>query len=313
MLLERDGELEVLEGALDRAARARGLRRARLRRSGHRQDEPGARVPAGRGPSRDRAAGRVRRPADPAHPRTLRDAARTGAARWPPRSPTATGTRCWPPSSPSWAGPGRPCSCSRTSTGPTTRPSTSCATSAAGGRARRRRVTFRDGEVGRSLQRSATACRPPARSRATVGTGTAVLQKLRRWRAMPPPTPRPRPLTPAKRRLAVSERRLSGNWRRREIGDSPCTRSETGRHENGDSPSARSETRRSRIARLAVRESGASAEVSRASRSPCGRRTGTGRRGRPSASTRRGARPRPRPAGARAAAGGRSRCPAARR
>ena len=35
-------------------------------------------------------------------PRTLgplRDAARTRAARWPPRSPTATGTPCWPPSS----------------------------------------------------------------------------------------------------------------------------------------------------------------------------------------------------------------------
>ena len=84
------------------------------------------------------------------------------------------------------------------------------------------------------------------------------------------------------------------------------TRSETRRHENGDSPSGK---RRLAVSDCATRRW----RVRRASRSPCGRRTGTGRRGRPSASTRRAARPRPRPAGARAAGGARSRCPTARR
>ena len=107
VLLERDAELDVLDAALHRAPRGSGSVVLISGEAGIGKTSRRARVPAGgRGPG-GRAAGRVRRPADPAHPRPLRDAVR--GRRGPLAAALAGGDRdaCWPPCSPSWPDPRR--------------------------------------------------------------------------------------------------------------------------------------------------------------------------------------------------------------
>ncbi len=204
-LLERDAELDVLETALRRAGDRVRFGRADLRGGRHRQDQPGPRVRCGRsapgpvllGACDDLLTPRTLGPLRDAVRARRRPAGRRAGTRRPGRGALRACSPSWP------ARPGRPCWSSRTCTGPTTPPSTCCATSAAGSRDLPAVVvvTYRDEEVGRGAAAGARRARrpagaPAARCPALPGRGR------RGWPAAP--RPRSAPLLRADRRATRS-------------------------------------------------------------------------------------------------------------
>ena len=194
VLLERDAQLEVLVGAVAEGAAGARLDRAHRRRGGHRQDEPGAR--AGRARGRRGAASSWRRATTSsrrARSGPLHDAAagqrraaggragRRGAGRSRLRR-AAGGAR---------ARSARPSSSSRTSTGPTTPPSTCSATRRAGSRAVGAVLVLTIARRARSAPSAAPAARRARRLPGAPASSSRRCRatRCRRWRPAPGATP----------------------------------------------------------------------------------------------------------------------------